>query len=80
MTFTNAQKQKRYRENLKAKGLYQAMKAKHSTRMRIYRENLTDKKNKIMINDMPNHKEFIVIKTKTKAIIIEEITQKDIDK
>jgi uncharacterized protein (DUF2461 family) len=46
MTFTNAQKQKRYRENLKAKGLYQAMKAKHSTRMRIYRENLTDQKKK----------------------------------
>jgi hypothetical protein len=43
MTFTNAQKQKRYRENLKAKGLYQAMKAKHTVRMRIYRQNLTGK-------------------------------------
>jgi hypothetical protein len=41
MAFTNAQKQKRYRDNLKAKGLYQAMKAKHAVQMRIYRQNLT---------------------------------------
>ncbi|CAF1442411.1 unnamed protein product [Rotaria sordida] len=44
MTFTNAQKQKRYRENLKAKGLYQITKAKHTVRMRIYRQNLTGTK------------------------------------
>ena len=43
MTFTNAQKQKRYRENLKAKDLYQAIKVKHAARMRTYRQNLTGK-------------------------------------
>ncbi|CAF2126758.1 unnamed protein product [Rotaria magnacalcarata] len=41
MALTNAQKQKRYRENLKAVDLYHAMKAKHAERMRIYRQSLT---------------------------------------
>ena len=41
MPLTNAQKQKRYRENLKARGLYHAMKAKHAERMRIYRQSVT---------------------------------------
>ncbi len=41
MVLTKAQKQKRYRENLKARGLYHTMKAKHAERMRIYRQKLT---------------------------------------
>ena len=41
MVLTKAQKQKRYRENLKARGLYHAMKTKHAERMRIYRQSLT---------------------------------------
>ena len=41
MVLTNAQKQKQYRENLKARGLYHAMKFKHAERTRIYRQNFT---------------------------------------
>ena len=41
MVLTNAQKQKRYRKNLKARGLYHAMKFKHAKRMRIYRQSFT---------------------------------------
>ncbi|CAF2753831.1 unnamed protein product [Rotaria sp. Silwood2] len=41
MALTNTQKQKCYRENLKARGLYHAMKAKYAERMRIYRQSLT---------------------------------------
>ena len=41
MVLTNAQKEKRYRKNLKARGLYYAMKSKHAERMRIYRQNFT---------------------------------------
>lgn len=41
MTLTKAQKQKRYRENLKARDLYHARKIKHAERMRIYRQSLT---------------------------------------
>ena len=41
MVLTNAQKQKQYRENLKARDLYHAMKSKHAERTRIYRQNFT---------------------------------------
>ncbi|CAM4792277.1 unnamed protein product [Rotaria magnacalcarata] len=41
MVLTNAQKQKRYRENLKVKGLHHEMKVKHAKRMKIYRQCLT---------------------------------------
>ena len=41
MVLTNAQKEKRYRKNLKARGLYYAMKSKHAERMRIYRQSFT---------------------------------------
>ena len=41
MVVTNAQKQKGYRENLKARGVYHAMKSKHAERMRMYRQSLT---------------------------------------
>ncbi len=41
MALTPAEKQNRYRENLKVKGLYQAMKAKHAARMKTFRHNLT---------------------------------------
>ncbi|CAF4608178.1 unnamed protein product, partial [Rotaria magnacalcarata] len=41
MVLTNAQKQKRYRENLKVKGLHHEMKVKHTKRMKIYRQCLT---------------------------------------
>jgi len=40
MALTPAQKQKRYRENLKAKGLQQTMKAKNADRMKTFRRNL----------------------------------------
>ena len=36
IVLTNAQKRKRYRKNLKARGLYHAMKSKHAEQMRIY--------------------------------------------
>ena len=42
MVLTNAQKQKRYRKNLKARGLYYAMKSKDAERIRIYRQSFTD--------------------------------------
>ena len=41
IVLTDAQKQKRYRKNLKARGLYHAMKFKHAERMRIYRQTFT---------------------------------------
>ena len=41
MVLTNAQKEKRYRKNFKARDLYHAMKSKHAQRMRIYRQSFT---------------------------------------
>ena len=41
MAFTPAEKQKRYRENLIKKGLYDITKAKHAARMKAYRQKLT---------------------------------------
>ena len=41
MVLTNAQKQKRYRKNLKVRDLYHAMKSKHAERMRTYRQSFT---------------------------------------
>ena len=44
MVLTFAEKQKRYRENLKIKGLYQTMKAKNTARMKAFRYNLAGEK------------------------------------
>ena len=44
MALKPAEKQKRYRENLKIKGLHQMMKAKNSARMKTFRRNLTGEK------------------------------------
>ena len=41
MVLINAQKQKRYRKNLKARGLYHAMESKHAEGMQIYRQSFT---------------------------------------
>ena len=41
MVLTNAQKQKRYQKNLKARGLYHAMKSKRAERIRIYCQSFT---------------------------------------
>ncbi|CAF3420657.1 unnamed protein product [Rotaria socialis] len=41
MAMANAEKQKGYRENLKARGLHQVMKQKNAARMRKLRQNLT---------------------------------------
>jgi glycyl-tRNA synthetase alpha subunit len=42
MKLTAAQKQKRYRENLKRKGRHNVMKAKHRERMKDIRSKLSD--------------------------------------
>ncbi|CAF1292332.1 unnamed protein product [Adineta steineri] len=42
MALTSAEKQKRYRENLKAKGLYKTMKEQNATRMKKFRHALTN--------------------------------------
>ncbi|CAF3102305.1 unnamed protein product [Rotaria sp. Silwood2] len=41
MVLTPAEKQKRYRENLVKRGLYEFTKAKHAARMKVYRRKLT---------------------------------------
>jgi hypothetical protein len=41
MVLTPAQKQKRYRDNLIKKGLYDLTKVKHAARMKAYRQKLT---------------------------------------
>ncbi|CAF1513785.1 unnamed protein product [Adineta steineri] len=41
MALSSTEKQKRYRENLKKKGLYETAKAKHANAMKTFRENLT---------------------------------------
>ena len=41
MAMPNVEKQKQYRENLKARGLHQVMKQKNAARMRKFRQILT---------------------------------------
>ncbi len=63
MALTAAQKQQRYRENLKKKGLYDLKKTKHAARMKNYRQKLTGSERiKYLLNHAQTQKRYMVKK------------------
>lgn len=63
MALAAAQKQQRYRDNLKKKGLHDSRKTKHATRMRAYRKKLTGvERVKYLLNHAQTQKRYMAKK------------------
>lgn len=60
MALTAAQKQQRYRDNLKKKDLYDLHKVKHASRMKKYRQQLTgSERSKYLLNHAESQKQYM---------------------